>query len=57
MLCTLGAQQMEESSETATTVAIVMTADKGIFPHCGYFYITGNDCYTIYIALKDNFGI
>lgn len=48
---------MEESSETATTVAIVMTADKGIFPHCGYFYITGNDCYTIYIALKDNSGI
>ncbi len=30
----------EESSETATTVAIVMTADEGIFPNCGYFYLT-----------------
>ncbi|ROL41338.1 hypothetical protein DPX16_6736 [Anabarilius grahami] len=33
----------EQSSETATTtVAIVMTADKGIFPHCGYFYLPGS---------------
>lgn len=40
VLCTLGVQQMEESSETATTVAIVMTEDKGTVPfHIVFIFI------------------
>lgn len=33
---------MDEFSETATAVGIVMTADKGIFPHRGYLYLPGS---------------
>lgn len=40
VFCTLGVQQMEESSETATTVAIVMTEDKGTVSfHIGFIFI------------------
>ncbi|KAK2859963.1 hypothetical protein Q7C36_004129 [Tachysurus vachellii] len=37
--CSLGTELEEQSSETATTVAIVMTADEGIFTNCGDLYV------------------